>query len=159
MTERNVQTGGGAVDCAIDGTNDRFVIHDRATAAWAIGKINAARAELEYRKQAAADWIDEAERELERLEKRFSSEELRRWGEANLPDGKKTLILKTGRLEYRNQPARFVVTDEAKAAAWAKKHLPTAIKVEERLLRSVLIDHAKATPASPPTTARAANKP
>lgn len=126
------------------GADDPFTIQDRATAAWAIGKINAARTELAYREQAAADWVEEAEREVERLVARFS-EELRRWGEANLPDGKKTLLLMTGRLEYRDQPARFVVKDEAKAASWAKKHLPTAIKVEERLLRSVLIDHAKAT--------------
>lgn len=126
------------------GADAPFTIHDRATAAWVIGKINAARTELAYREQAAAEWIEEAEREVERLVARFS-EELRRWGEANLPEDKKTLILMTGRLEYRNQPARFVVKDEAKAAAWAKKHLPTAIKVEERLLRSVLIGHAKAT--------------
>jgi phage host-nuclease inhibitor protein Gam len=125
-------------------STERFAIRDAATAAWAIGTINAAKAELAYRTQAARDWIAEAERNVTALESRFL-DELRAWGEANLPAKKKTIVFRTGRMEFRTKAARFAVVDEVKALDWSKQHLPAAVVVKETISAEALIAHAKAS--------------
>lgn len=121
---------------------ERFAIRDEATAAWAVGKIAEARAVLEQRRQAAAAWVEEAEREVARLEGRFVAE-LRLWAAEHLPAGKRSIRLMTGRLEFRTTPGRFVVSDPEEALAWARQYLPAAIKIEERLLAGEIAAYAQ----------------
>jgi phage host-nuclease inhibitor protein Gam len=126
-------------------STERFEIRDHATAAWAIEKINAARALVAYREQASKVWVEEAVREVRALEDRFSAE-LRAWGLAQLAtQTKKTIVLQTGRLEFRNKPARFSVTNETAAIAWAKRFLPEAVVVTEEVVAKALTDYAKKT--------------
>ncbi len=102
------------------GETVRFAITDQATATWAVDKINAARAELARRQAAALAWVEEAQREVARLDARFCSE-LRAWGLANLPRNKKTIVLRSGKLQYRNKPGRYALIDRARATSWAKR--------------------------------------
>ena len=120
----------------------RFEVHDEATAAWAVGKINAARAVLAQREQAAAAWVEEARREVQDLENRFSAE-LKLWGSQNLPKDKKTIKLRSGRLEFRTKPARFALVRHEEALPWAKIHLPEAVITTEHLRVETLITYAK----------------
>jgi hypothetical protein len=127
---------------------ERFVIDDEAKAAWALGKISAARAELVQRQQAAAAWIEEAAREVTRLEGRFLPE-LRAWGLLNLPKDKKTIVLMTGKLEYRNKAKRCALVDASAALTWAKANLPSAVIVKESVSTDALARYAKATGETP----------
>lgn len=115
-----------------------FTVRDEATAAWAVGKINAAAAEVERRRAAAAEYVAEAEREERRLRERFEGE-LKLWARDNLPRGKRTLKLLTGKLEFRAVPGRWSVVRTDEALAYAKQHYPEAVKVEEKLLVSELL--------------------
>jgi hypothetical protein len=135
-------------------TTDPFTIHDEATAAWALDKIQTARSILAYRQSAAATWVAEAAREVAQLEERFLPE-LRIWGLAQLAtQATKTIVLQTGRLEYRNKPARFTVAEPAQALAWAKEHLPTAVVVQEQVAAAALIDYARRTGELPAGVSR-----
>lgn len=127
---------------------ERFVIDDEAKAGWALGKLNAARAELAQRQKNAAAWIDEAAREVARLEGRFLPE-LRAWGLLNLPKNKKTVVLMTGRLEYRNKASRCVLVDSSAALTWARANLPEAVIVKESVSADALARYAKATGETP----------
>lgn len=147
IVEHDEDTG-TAPDQPEQDAEQRFAIHDEATATWALGTINTARAQLRYREEAAAAWVEEAVREVARLEARFLPE-LRAWGLQNLPAGRKTIKLLSGRLEYRNKPGRFTLVDPEVALPWAKTHLPSAVVVKESVAAEVLIRYAKETGETP----------
>ncbi len=128
-----------------------FTISDEATAAWAVSKINAARAVLAQREQAAATWIDEARREVQRLEMRFMPE-LQQWASQHLPKGKRSLKLRSGTLAFRTKPARFKLDNPDAALPWAKLYLPDAVVVKESLAVTVLFDYAKTGEVPPGVT-------
>ena len=120
----------------------RFEVHDEATAAWAVGKINAARAVLAQREQAAAAWVEDARREVQALEDRFSAD-LKLWGSQNLPKGRKTIKLMSGKLEFRTKPARFALVRPEEALPWAKAYLPEAVVTKESVSADALTAYAK----------------
>ena len=128
-----------------------FTISDEATAAWAVGKINAARAVLAQREQAAAAWVEEARREVQRLETRFVPE-LQQWASQHLPKGKRSLKLRSGTLAFRTKPARFKLDNPEEALPWAKLYLPDAVVVKESLAVAVLFDYAKTGEVPPGVT-------
>lgn len=120
----------------------RFTVHDEATAAWAVGKINEARAILAQREQSAAEWVAQARREVERLEARFLAE-LEAWGRQNLPANKRSIVLQSGKLEFRTKPARFALVRPEEALPWAKAHLPEAVVVKESVSADALTKYAQ----------------
>jgi hypothetical protein len=104
-----------------------FVIETEAHANWALDKILAARAVAAYRKEAAVAWVAEAEREVKALEEQFLPQ-LRVWAKQNLPQGKKTVLLRAGTMAFRHQSGRYVLEDPERALAWARQCHPAAVK-------------------------------
>ena len=107
--------------------NSAFVIETEAHANWALDKILAARAVAAYRKEAAVAWVAEAEREVKALEDQFLPQ-LRMWAANNLPQGKKTVLLRAGTMAFRRQSGRYVIDDQDRALAWARRYHPAAVK-------------------------------
>lgn len=125
-----------------------FTIHDEATAAWAVGKITEARAVLAQREQSAAEWVAHARREVERLEARFLAE-LETWGRQNLPANRRSIVLRSGKLEFRTKPARFALVRPDEALPWAKAHLPEAVVVKESVSADALTRYAQSGEVPP----------
>lgn len=68
----------------------------------------------------------------------------------NRPDKKKKSVkLLTGTIGYHSGKESIHISDKTKALAWAKTNCPDAIKVEESLLKTPLMEYFKTNGAEP----------
>jgi hypothetical protein len=127
--------------------DESFHVRDEPSANWVVRKIIEERA---YR-QRVQQWFDAETRRSQGREQflmlRFGSE-LEQWTKQQLQkrSGKgRSIHLPAGTLGFRTTPAKLVVADEPKLVAWCRRHLPSAVKVVERVLKSEVHDHLKTT--------------
>lgn len=126
---------------------ERFIVNDIGSANWVVRRVMEARAYS----QAIKEWADieatRARREEEFLLQHFGaglqqvlSEEMER-----ARGRRKSLKLPAGTIGLRSEPLRLRVEDEDAALAWAKEHLPEAVRVTERVSRTALGEHLAQT--------------
>jgi len=124
-----------------------FIIDNEQAANWIVRKIVEARAYGERAAEWAAAEKRRAEQEEERLMFLFGAQ-LRAWVVAELRrlnNRKKSIALPAGRIGFRHEDSRIAIDDEDVVLAWCRQHLPEAVKVSEKLMKSVLADHVAAT--------------
>ena len=99
--------------------DDRFGITNEKDATWAAGKIAAAQNEIERRRAQCAEYVADAEANLERMRYLFETP-LRGYAEGVLGDGKKrSLKLPSGTIGFRSIRPKLEIADEAEVIAWA----------------------------------------
>lgn len=126
---------------------EAFSVHDAASANWLVRKIGEARAYARHVEQWAAAELRRAEREESFLLHRYGHQ-LENWAKAQIArrhDGRKSIFLPAGAVGFRTAPTALTVRDESSLMAWCKKNLPDAVKVHESILRSLVLDHVRAT--------------
>lgn len=124
-----------------------FTVHDERSAAWAINKVRAARAELARVKAACAEAIAEAERNVAETDG-FFLPMLEQWSAANLPRGKKSITTTHGRVQFRTVPGGPRVVDDQALIAWAKESgIPGLVreKVTQAVDRTAVKDYWQRT--------------
>lgn len=125
----------------------QFEIRDEKSANWLVRRIMDSRQYAARVKEWAEAELRRAAREEHTLLFLFGRQ-LESWTKSEiekLRGKKKSLNLPAGCVGFRTLPARIVVDDEARVLAWARVNLPTAVVTTERLLKSVVTDHAAAT--------------
>lgn len=126
---------------------DRFVICDEGSANWLINKVVEARA----RAARAADWSETIKRRSAADEARllFLFEgQLRAWLEAQLRSGggrRKSISVPAGSAGFRAVGPMLVIDDERLVLAWARTACPHVVVVSERVSKTALDQHVKAT--------------
>ena len=123
-----------------------FTVKNQQTAEWVVKRIAQHR-----RRQAEVDELYQAE--LYRLkawkQKQDEKEQasidyfeniLKPWAQ----EQGKSVSLPSGRVRFRKMQDKFIYDDQA-VMAWAKEHLPEAIRVKEELEKKAIKDHVKAT--------------
>lgn len=118
---------------------DGFMVKDAETADWVMEQMLDADTEIVKAKAILANaqaMVKAAERRREALEWRFGIE-LSEWARGQIKDGK-TWRSQFGTVAFRTQPERVAVVDEAKAIEWARNGCPSAIKITEKFLVSML---------------------
>ncbi|HEX3357077.1 MAG TPA: host-nuclease inhibitor Gam family protein [Tepidisphaeraceae bacterium] len=126
---------------------DHFAVKDEASANWLVRKLIEAGAHIERVKEQSECEIRRTQRERDFLLMRFGPE-LERWARKELAKHKgrrKSLLLLSGTVGFRNLRAKIVVDDEPKLLAWAKRHCRKAIVVIERISKTIINDHLTAT--------------
>lgn len=129
------------------GVPDKFAVRDEGSANWVIRKVVEAKAYA----QRVATWAEQEKLRAQRQEAFFMQRygpQLHRWVRQQIAErgGKrKCLDLPAGRVGFRQQKEKMIVEDDARALAWAKTHCPTAVKVQESLLKAELNEHVQAT--------------
>lgn len=126
---------------------DRFAVTDVRTANWVVRRVMEARAYGQAVKEWAEAEATRAGREEEVLLAHFGAglgqvlaEEMER-----ARGRRKSLKLPAGTIGLRAEPARLRVQDEDATIAWAKAHLPHAVRVSERISRTALNEHHAAS--------------
>ena len=134
---------GSALRAALIPLPDRFAVTDVRTANWVVRRVMEARAYGQAVKEWAEAEATRAGREEEALLAHFGAglhqvlaEEIERER-----GRRKSLKLPAGTIGLRSEPVRLRVSDEEKAIAWAKSHLPQAVRVSERISRTALNEH------------------
>jgi hypothetical protein len=127
--------------------DERFHVHDKESANWVVRKIVETRA---YRERVAR-WAEaetlRAERQEQFLLHRFGAE-LEQWARQQIGKQyprRRSVRLPAGVLGFRNTLPKLIVTDESKLTGWCRKHLPGALKVIERVLKSEVRNHMNST--------------
>ena len=122
---------------------DEFHVVDAKTASWVARKINEARG---HQRRVKA-W---AERELKRAKRREQfflgrfGAELEAWMRGELARSRrktKSIDLPGGKLCLRTQRLTLAITDERRLIAWARQHLPSAVKTVESIAKTELNRH------------------
>jgi phage host-nuclease inhibitor protein Gam len=136
-----------AIERVISDIDESFHVRDEQSANWVLRKIVEERA---YR-QRVQQWCDAETRRSERREQflmlRFGAE-LAEWTKQQLQKqfGKRRSIhLPSGTLGFRTTPPKLVVADESRLITWCRRHLPSAIKIVEHVLKSEVHSHIKTT--------------
>lgn len=123
----------------------QFEIVDAKTANWLVRKVIEAR---QYA-QRVKEWAELEQRRAEREEQTLLflfGRQLQGWVRAEIASGrKKSVGLPAGTVGFRKVNASLHVDDESAVLLWCKKNCPTAVVRVEKLSRSVLSDHFKAT--------------
>lgn len=139
--------------------DDGFVIETEKHALWATGKIRDAeeslqdlKARYEDYKRQLDEWYQTQSKALEQTVESMSHF-LRPYVAEQIASGKKkSLLLPDGtKAGYRSSPARINDTDPDATIEWCEYNAPEAVKVEKRVLKSVLKDRLKQGKALPPT--------
>jgi hypothetical protein len=148
-----VETDTEPDECAITlrEVDEQFTVRDEKSAAWVVRKIVEERA---YRDRVSA-WCEAETRRSERREQflmhRFSGE-LADWTRRRLKQqygSRRSIHLPSGVIGFRTEPTRIVVADEQKLIAWCSRHLPSAVKVVESMLKSEISAHIKSSGECP----------
>ena len=144
--EGTVEDGAGAgsaLGSALIPLPERFAVTDVRTANWVVRRVMEARAYGQAVKEWAEAEATRAQREEEALLMHFGAglhqvlaEEMER-----ARGRRKSLKLPAGTIGVRSEPVRLRVADEERAIAWAKAHLPQAVRVSERISRTALNEH------------------
>ena len=131
---------------------ERFAVTDAASANWVVRRIVQARAYA----QRVKDWADLETRRARREEafflQRFGGD-LETWLARELAERQsrqKSVNLPAGRVGRRSVAEKLVVEDEQAVLAWARVHLPEAIKSIEAVSKSILNDRFRDTGELPP---------
>lgn len=126
---------------------ERFAVTDVRTANWVVRRVMEARAYGQAVKEWAEAEATRAGREEEVLLMHFGAglgqvlaEEMER-----ARGRRKSLKLPAGTIGLRTEPARLRVQDEDATIAWAKAHLPQAVRISERISRTALNEHHAAS--------------
>lgn len=134
---------GSALRSALIPLPDRFAVTDVRTANWVVRRVMEARAYGQAVKEWAEAEATRAGREEEALLAYFGAglhqvlaQEIERER-----GRRKSLKLPAGTIGLRSEPVRLRVEDEEKVIAWAKAHLPQAVRVSERISRTALNEH------------------
>jgi phage host-nuclease inhibitor protein Gam len=127
-------------------TKEPFSVTDYGSANWTASKAMEATTEI-VRLQAQAtewhakidSWLEDATRQYEGTVEKMKLF-LAPFIEGELKEStKRSLVLPSARVGFRKAPAHMEVDDEAAAIAWAKEHVPDAVKVKESILKKPLI--------------------
>lgn len=122
-----------------------FEITDEPTAEWVVSKLAMWKGEIARRKEAAAAYVADAQRNLDYLNWRFNHDLAIYTTNALKTEKKKSIKLASGTLGFRVQKPKIVVDDEGVVMRWADDNCPDAIKKVESILKTPLNDHFKAT--------------
>ncbi|MBA3775434.1 MAG: host-nuclease inhibitor Gam family protein [Betaproteobacteria bacterium] len=130
---------------------ERFSVHNAATANWVVRKIVEARA---YGQRVKA-WAELEQRRAQREEafllRRFGVE-LETWARQQIAqqhDGRRSVSLPAGGIGFRIEPTRLCVVDDKRLLDWCKTHLPSAIRVIQSVPKTPLMEHIKLTGECP----------
>jgi len=125
--------------------SEGFHVTDEKSANWVVRKILDARAYRNRIEAWAAAEIERADREEKFFSHRYGSE-LEAWARKQIGDHKRRVIaLPAGRIGFRKASLKLNVTDEDRLLDWCKNHLPSALKVMQRILISQVKDHVTHT--------------
>jgi phage host-nuclease inhibitor protein Gam len=133
-----------AVDLAV---HEAFAVRDAESANWVIRKIGDSRLYALRVKAWAAAELRRAERQEQFFMMRYGKQ-LEDWARQQIEqqhDCRRSVSLPAGNVGFRAEPTRLSVVDEAKLLAWAKRHLPSALRTIETIAKTTLTDHLKAT--------------
>lgn len=125
----------------------QFEIVDEKSANWLIRRIMNSRSYATRVKEWAEGELRRAAREEHTLLFLFGRQ-IENWTKeeiAKMKGKRKSLNLPAGCVGFRAQPTRVVVDDESLVLNWAKKSLPSAVVVVEKLSKSVLNEHCEKT--------------
>ena len=137
-----------AVDAEVDieilkAIPKKFAIVDENSANWLVRKIIAAR---QYIVSVKA-WADLEQKRAQREETTLMflfGRQIENWTKDQIEklDGRrKSISLPAGTLGFRSEKRKLVIDDDDIVLSWVRKNLPTAIKTEEKLMKSVLNEH------------------
>jgi phage host-nuclease inhibitor protein Gam len=133
-----------AVDLAVP---EPFCVHDAASANWVLRKIAEAR-QYAYRvKQWAAAELRRAQRQEQFFVMHYG-QQLEDWARQQIAqqhDRRRSVSLPAGNIGFRLEPMRLSVVDEQRLLAWARQHVPSAIRTMETIRKTALTEHLKAT--------------
>ena len=124
-----------------------FEIVDEKSANWLVRRISESRRYATQVKEWADTELRRAAREEQTLIFLFGRQ-IEAWtkGEiAKLNGRRKSLNLPAVSVGFRSLSTRIVVDDESRVLAWARRCLPAAVVVVEKLSKSVLNEHCEKT--------------
>jgi hypothetical protein len=128
---------------------EAFGVSDASSANWLVRKVIEARAYAKHVKEWAALEVRRAEREERFFLERFGPQ-LEAWARQQIAGSRrKSMKLPAGTVGFRTEPRRLDVTDEAKLIGWCRKALPSALRIETHLMRSIVKDHVEQTGECP----------
>ncbi|HEX8342259.1 MAG TPA: host-nuclease inhibitor Gam family protein [Tepidisphaeraceae bacterium] len=130
---------------------ERFCVQDKQSVNWVIRRIQNARRYAQEVKAWAELELARAEREertllflFQRPMEAWAKEEI-----AKFNGRRKSISLPAGTIGYRHIAPRIVVEDEQQVIAWARRNLPSAITVVEKLVKTEINDYATQTGEMP----------
>ncbi len=132
----------------------QFEVSDRDTAEWLVRKIVEADAHVVRVKSQADREIRRTMRERDFLLLRYGPQ-LERWTQKELQNYKgrrKSVLLLSGTVGYRQVAAKLVVDDQPAVIKWAKRFCRAAVVSVERLSKTQLKNHLMATGEIPAGT-------
>jgi hypothetical protein len=128
---------------------ETFAVDDAESANWVVRKIIEARAYAKHVKRWAQAELLRAEREEQFFYYRYGPQ-LERWVREQLERGRrKSLKLPAGTAGFRAEPPRLEIRDEQKLIGWCRRSMPTAIRVQTHVLKSLVKDHVLKTGECP----------
>jgi hypothetical protein len=125
----------------------QFAVHDRDTAEWLVRRIVEANAHIDRVKHQADREIRRTQQERDFLLMRYGRQ-LECWTECELQKHKgrrKSVLLLSGTVGFRQVGAKLVVDDQSAVIKWAKRFCRSAVVTVERLSRTELKNHLTAT--------------
>jgi hypothetical protein len=125
----------------------QFSIADEASVNWVVRKIVQARQYCQQAREFAAREEHRAIREEKTLLFLFGRQ-IEKWAKNEIErrgGRRRSLEVPAGILAFRKLNSSIHIEDELAVLAWAKRHCPSAVVVSEKLSRSALVDHFKAT--------------
>jgi len=132
-------------DMEVVGSLDDFVVKDEPTADWVVAKVNAAADEIARLNEQHATRVNAIKRRHEFLFWRFN-DELKRYAAAQLEGQKRrSVVLPHGTIGFRRVKESLDIIDPDRALAAAKRDIPAAVKVVERLVKTPIYEHLKTT--------------
>jgi hypothetical protein len=131
---------GRTEDKELEQLRERFQVHDEGTATWAAGKIVMWAAEIKRRKEQSKLYVEEAEKNLTRMEYLFKGQ-LEIWARKNLPVGKKNIKLPSATLKFSPTQEKLDIVDADRVKTWATVNCPDALDTQVMVLLQVLKDH------------------
>jgi hypothetical protein len=128
---------------------ESFAIEDASSANWLVRKIVEARAYAKHVKAWADMEVRRAERDEQFFLQRFGHQ-LEAWAKGQIAKGRsKSVKLPAGTVGFRIEPPRLDITNEQRLIGWYRTTLPGAIRIETRVLKSVVKDHLEQTGECP----------
>jgi len=135
-------------------TPERFAVVDARTANWVLSKIAAADRHVADVKAWAQEEVRRAEDQKRFFESQYGAQ-LEEFAARALEERRsklgrragKSIPLPCGTIGFRTQSAkpRLHIEDEDVVLAWCREHLPQAVRVVEKLVRSEVQEHFATT--------------
>ena len=125
----------------------QFEVNDEKSANWLVRRIMDSRSYATQVKAWAEAELRRAAREQQTLLFLYGRQ-IEAWAKDEVAKSKgrrKSLNLPAGCVGFRASPPRIVVDDEIAVLTWARRSLPAAVVVTEKLAKSVINDHCERT--------------